>query len=91
MHFPQVINGDLSVLIVCNKTGGAIKGDIKKKILQQAIYAPHPPHPHRSTLSLSFQNIWHVIYMLVYRWHVTDMLVYRWHVIDMLVYRQGLQ
>jgi len=25
-----VINSDLSVFIVCNKTGGTIKGDIKK-------------------------------------------------------------
>ena len=33
MHFLQTINSDLSVLIVCNKTGGTIKGDIKKKIL----------------------------------------------------------
>jgi len=33
MHFLQVINSDLSVLIVCNKTGGTIKGDIKKKSL----------------------------------------------------------
>jgi len=32
MHFLQAINSDLSVLIVCNKTGGKIKGDIKKKI-----------------------------------------------------------
>ena len=31
MHFLQAINSDLSVLIVCNKTGGTIKGDIKKK------------------------------------------------------------
>ena len=30
MHFLQTINSDLSVLIVCNKTGGTIKGDIKK-------------------------------------------------------------
>jgi len=28
MHFPQVINSDLSVFIVCNKTGGTIKGYI---------------------------------------------------------------
>ena len=27
MHFLQAINSDLSVLIVCNKTGGTIKGD----------------------------------------------------------------
>jgi len=32
MHFLQAINSDLSVLIVCNKTGGTIKGDIKKKL-----------------------------------------------------------
>jgi len=31
MHFLQAINNDLSVLIVCNKTGGTIKGDIKNK------------------------------------------------------------
>ena len=31
MHFLQAINSDLSVLIVCNKTGGRTKGDIKKK------------------------------------------------------------
>ena len=30
MHFLQAINIELSVLIVCNKTGGTIKGDIKK-------------------------------------------------------------
>ena len=30
MHFLQAINSDLSVLRVCNKTGGTIKGDIKK-------------------------------------------------------------
>ena len=27
MHFLQAINSDLGVLIVCNKTGGTIKGD----------------------------------------------------------------
>ena len=31
MHSLQAINSDLSVLIVCNKTGGTIKGDIYKK------------------------------------------------------------
>ena len=31
MHFLQAINSDISVLIVCNKTGGTIKGDIKKE------------------------------------------------------------
>ena len=30
MHFLQAINSDISV---CNKTGGRIKGDIKKKCL----------------------------------------------------------
>jgi len=30
MHFLQAINSDLSVLRVCNKIGGTIKGDIKK-------------------------------------------------------------
>ena len=31
MHFLQAINSELSVLIVCNKTGGTIKGDIKNE------------------------------------------------------------
>ena len=35
MHFLQAINSDLSVLIVCNKTGGTIKGDIKKILLSR--------------------------------------------------------
>jgi hypothetical protein len=39
MHFLQAINSDPSVLIVCNKTGGTIKGDIKKK--DQPTYSPH--------------------------------------------------
>ena len=30
MHFLQAINSDISVLIVCNKNGGTINGDIKK-------------------------------------------------------------
>jgi len=30
MHFLQAINSDISVLIVCNKTGGTKKGDIIK-------------------------------------------------------------
>jgi len=32
MYFLQAINSDISVLIVCNKTGGTIKGNIKKKM-----------------------------------------------------------
>ena len=38
MHFLQAINSDLSVLIVCNKTGGTIKGDIKKFHKSQVFY-----------------------------------------------------
>jgi len=37
MHFLQAINSDISVLIVCNKTGGTIKGDIKKKKFRTAL------------------------------------------------------
>ena len=33
ISYIQAINSELSVLIVCNKTGGTIKGDIKKKDL----------------------------------------------------------
>ena len=33
MHFLLAINSDISVLIVCNKTGGTVKGDILKKKL----------------------------------------------------------
>ena len=40
MHFLQAINSDLSVLIVCNKTGGTIKGDIKKKRFRDMAAAP---------------------------------------------------
>ena len=32
MHLLQAINSDISVLIVCNKTGGTITGDKKKDI-----------------------------------------------------------
>ena len=41
MHILQAINSDLSVLIVCNKTGGTIKGD--KKIITnfQAVLGGH--------------------------------------------------
>jgi len=34
MHFLQAINSDTSVLIVCNNTGGTIKGD-KKYFIQE--------------------------------------------------------
>ena len=35
MHFLQAINSDISVLIVCNKTGGTIKGDKKVSCILQ--------------------------------------------------------
>ena len=35
MNFLQAINSDISVLVVCNKTGGTIKGDKQKKTYQQ--------------------------------------------------------
>ena len=35
MHFLQAINSDISVLIACNKTGGTVKGDIKKIIMNR--------------------------------------------------------
>ena len=41
MLFLQAINSDLSVLIVCNKTGGTIKGDIKKYLFHYVIYKVH--------------------------------------------------
>jgi len=37
MHFLQAINSDISVLIVCNKTGGTIKGDKKITVLNNII------------------------------------------------------
>jgi len=30
MHFLRAINSDISVLIVCDKTVGTIKGDIRR-------------------------------------------------------------
>ena len=38
MHFLQAINSDISVLIVCNKTGGTIKGDINKCSFRALIF-----------------------------------------------------
>jgi len=37
MRFLEAVNSDISVLIVCNKTGGTIKGDIIKKKLLMVI------------------------------------------------------
>jgi len=40
MHSLQAINSDISVLVVCNKTGGTIKGDIKKNEIVSMISGP---------------------------------------------------
>ena len=42
MHFLQAINSDISVLIVGNKTGGAIKEDIKKPLCYIVNYLCYP-------------------------------------------------
>ena len=42
MHFLQAINSDISVLIVCNKTGGTIKGGIKKIWINNLNFFPVP-------------------------------------------------
>ena len=44
MHFLQAINSDVSVLIVCNKTGGTTKEDIKKGLPPSA-YRCNPNYP----------------------------------------------
>ena len=49
MHFLQAINSDISVLIVCNKTGGTIKGDKKLIIISVLII-----ELKRRALSISF-------------------------------------
>ena len=40
-RFTAAINSDLSVFIVCNKTGGTIKGDIKKNIQIPNLFVDH--------------------------------------------------
>ena len=48
MHFLRAINSDISVLIVCNKTGGTIKVDIKKIFVDMAstgVYYLEMRHP----------------------------------------------
>ena len=42
MHFLQASNSDISVLIVCNKTGGTIQGDIKKHEFPIAAFTLRP-------------------------------------------------
>jgi len=57
MHFLQAINSDISVLIVCNKTCGTIKGDIKKlykKITNS--YLSRRQNRQTVTISISFAN-----------------------------------
>ena len=53
MHFLQAINSDLSVLIVCNKTGGTIKGDIKKNVYE-AFYQVFVGGVRRRKASVTF-------------------------------------
>jgi hypothetical protein len=53
MHFLQAINSGLSVLIACNKTGGTIKGDIKKILViyfVRSLEEKKPEKPCPSTL-----------------------------------------
>ena len=51
MHFLQAINSDPSVLIVCNKTGGTIKGDIKKKFYDPKFVRRGGLKPRNTTIS----------------------------------------
>ena len=37
-------NSDISVIIVCNKTGGTIKGDIQKKNVGLDLFSPRAIH-----------------------------------------------
>ena len=60
MHFLQAINSDLSVLIVCNKTGGTIKGDIKKLICFQPVKNPAVFRLKYSPTS-SYQTIYYMM------------------------------
>ena len=46
---------DLSVLIVCNKTGGTIKGDIKKKNVLEADSTPGPKCGREDYVNQKFQ------------------------------------
>ena len=67
MHFLQAINSDISVLIVCNKTGGTIKGDIKKNMLigcdVQMLILQKPP-PLRTHLVIKMYNSSYFLYNL---------------------------
>ena len=52
MNFLQAINSDISVLIVSNKTGGTIKGDIKKKSIKLDLFLL----PYYKLLQLTLRN-----------------------------------
>ena len=52
MHFLQSINCDISVLIFCNKTGGTIKGDIKKYISVTSKQTPSLNFSHHNFASI---------------------------------------
>ena len=60
MHFVQAINSDISVLTVCNKTGGTIKGDIKKNVSASNIVYNYN----------SFGSIFVSIYMDIIHWRL---------------------
>ena len=67
MHFLQAINSDLSVLIVCNKTGGTIKEDIKKKdiVIWSLIFSSSITRITPEIITAVFSNISHS-YLLLY-------------------------
>jgi hypothetical protein len=56
MHFLQAINSDLSVLIVCNKTGGTIKGDIKNIYISHLLQHSHGLGDQWSVLSVLLRS-----------------------------------
>ena len=57
MHFLQAINSDISVLIVCNKTGGTIKGDIKKNSRNPICTIHYEDHTTRLAFALDTRKI----------------------------------
>ena len=61
MHFLQAINSDISVLIVCNKTGGTIKGDIKKRVVEGTV-----PELVRTISGKPWENV--ILSLLKARW-----------------------
>jgi len=61
MHFLQaILISDISVLRVCNKTGGTIKGDIKKNvmvILSDDGRHRRPKHVEYKIMSAVYSNV----------------------------------